>query len=200
MPAVTIHTVPTSLKKDTSSCEALSSHSPPHTAKNRKHSFYLGGQGCPGIIMAIVGQRECTSSATPSLPASSLFPLEWSPMSFSCPAPPDTVGCLEWVAFSGQVSALSPPGQADTLHNQHLGWRKAGTARCHHQMTGASVRVPSTGSGAETWESPFLKPGISSSSCEPPVYFQHFLYSLFKLSRLSSPARFTTNARAKSAH
>lgn len=88
MLAVTIHTVPTSLKKDTSSCEALSSHSPPHTARNCKHSFYLGGQGCPGTIMAIVGQRECTSSATPSLPASSLFPLEWSPMSFSCPAPP----------------------------------------------------------------------------------------------------------------
>lgn len=77
MLAVTIHTVPTSLKKDTSSCEALSSHSPPHTARNCKHSFYLGGQGCPGTIMAIVGQRECTSSATPSLPASSLFP-HWS--------------------------------------------------------------------------------------------------------------------------
>lgn len=45
-------------------------------------------------------------------------------------------------------------------------------------MTGARVRAPSTGSGAETWESPFLKPGISSSSCEPPVCFQHFLYSL----------------------
>lgn len=87
MPAVTIHTVPTSLKKDTSSCQALSSHSPPHTARNCKHSFYLGGQECPGTIMAIVGQRECTSSATPSLPASSLFPLEWSPMSCSAQHP-----------------------------------------------------------------------------------------------------------------
>ena len=95
MLAVTIHTVPTNLKKDKSSCEALSSHSPPHTARNRKHSFYLGRQGCPGIIMAIVGQRECTggwgwstSSATSSLPASSHFPLEWSPMSFTAQHPP----------------------------------------------------------------------------------------------------------------
>lgn len=145
---LSLHTCPTSFKRkktDKGSCDPLATHPPPHTTTGLGPwvFWYYPGHYGPETVQEILGTAHM---GHPSLPASSPFPLEWSPMVFSCPTP--LPHCrLSWVGLLSLVQRLST--------NQHPG-REGAKVRCPPQKTGARVEVLFPGSRCRELGAPFL--------------------------------------------
>lgn len=169
----------------------ISSHILCHTPlldQSRDNSFHLEG----GVFWyhSGMGPRQCrrcweqsTSWATPSLPASSLFQLEWSPVMFSCPAPLQHYR-LSWVGLISLAQRLLCLDLAQQMFSPEISIQAeeskeskvpSSDDRCQGEGTGSWLLVQRPGSPLSALCSPLLGQLFSSSlvsvDCIFPVLF-----------------------------